>query len=184
MTKRTWLTALVAASGLIVAGCGDGDHDGGHGGGGEASSGKALDRAFAADMIPHHESAIEMAMIAQRRGESPFVKALAEDIITTQTSEIETLQAADKRLSEEGVEKGSLGLADHMKGMDGDVRSLNTAEPFDEAFLKLMIPHHEGAIEMAEIEIAKGADPDLKALAEDIISAQEREIADMREQLG
>jgi uncharacterized protein (DUF305 family) len=44
------------------------------------------DRAFVAAMIPHHESAVEMAEIAQR-GESEFVKRLAGDIIRTQNAE-------------------------------------------------------------------------------------------------
>jgi len=174
---------LIAASALIVAGCGGGE-DGGGDSGGDASSGLTIDRAFAAEMIPHHESAIEMAIIAQERGESAFVRRLAEDIVNSQTAELETLQAADARLAEDGVETGSLGLPDHMAGMDSDVESLKTAEPFDAAFLKMMIPHHEGAVEMAKIEISKGEDPELQALAEDIRAAQDQEITEMRDHLG
>jgi uncharacterized protein (DUF305 family) len=50
----------------------------------------------------------------------------------------------------------------------------------DVDFASGMIPHHQGAIDMAKIELAFGTDPELKKLAEDIVAAQEKEIAFMR----
>ena len=178
MRKLIWIIAVVATSGLI-AGCGGDDHNG-HSGSADGS----VDRAFAQMMIPHHESAIEMAKIAQQRGESPFVKKLAGDIIRSQSSEIATLRAADKRLEAKGLKVGDLGMSQHMMGMDGDTDMLNTADPFDPAFMKMMIPHHEGAVEMAKIEMTKGSDPELMELADKIVAAQESEITQMRDQLG
>jgi len=175
------LPALVVAGALLVAGCGDDDSSGD---GAPSAAGNGTDRAFVADMVPHHESAVEMAEIAQDRGKSEFVKQLADDIAKTQTEEIATLRREDDGLETAGVKTGSLGVPEHMKGMDDDPAALKTAAPFDEAFLKMMIPHHEGAIEMAKVELAKGQDPELKALARDIIDAQERELGEMREHLG
>lgn len=179
--RMKMLAVLAVASGLGLSACGS-SHGEGHGG--SASSGESVDRAFVAEMIPHHESAIEMAEIAQERGTSPFVKSLADDIIRTQSSEIDTLRTEDAQLAEEGAEKGDLGVPGHMMGMDGDTASLRSADPFDQAFLNMMIPHHEGAVTMAEVELDKGSDPELKRLAEQIVAAQEREITQMKAELG
>lgn len=50
-----------------------------------------------------------------------------------------------------------------------------TGDP-DSEFVRSMIPHHQGAIEMAEVELKYGSDPQARAFAEKIIEAQRKEI--------
>lgn len=50
----------------------------------------------------------------------------------------------------------------------------------DRDFVVMMLPHHQGAVDMAKIELRYGKDPMLRKMAEDIVKSQEREIAEMK----
>ena len=66
-----------------------------------------------------------------------------------------------------------------MDRMNTDMMVGGTAADLDVAFACSMIPHHRGAIDMAKAELQYGDDPWTRALAEQIIVAQEKEIAEM-----
>ena len=122
-----------------------------------------------------------MAEVAKEMGESEFVASLADDIISSQSEEIDTLSRVEGELQAAGVEPGDLGVPDNMMGMNGDMAMLESADPFDEVFIDMMVPHHQGAIVMARVELERGENPELQELAEAIIEAQSREIEEMNE---
>ena len=77
----------------------------------------------------------------------------------------------------------SAASQEYMKAMDnmhGDMMSGIMDPDPDTAFVRGMLPHHEGAVEMAKIELKYGKDPELRKLAQAIIDAQEKEIEFMR----
>lgn len=50
----------------------------------------------------------------------------------------------------------------------------------DRDFVRMMIAHHQGAIDMAKVELKYGKDPEIRRLASAIVAAQEKEIAEMK----
>ena len=143
--------------------------------------GKYSDRRFIDAMVPHHEGAVEMAEVALENAEHDEIRRLARDIVSTQRAEIQHLRSIKRE--EFGTSEVPTGMsADQMQGMGmmTDPRSLAEKDPFDKAFIDNMIPHHRSAIEMAELAAKETRNPKIKALATDIVEAQEREISQMK----
>jgi uncharacterized protein (DUF305 family) len=144
-------------------------------------NGKYSDKAFIDAMVPHHQGAIEMARVALRNAEHEEIQELSRNIVSTQQSEIEEL----KSIKQEEFGTSSVPMEMSMEQMRGmgmmmDPQSLAEENPFDEAFIDAMIPHHQSAIEMAEVANEKSKNPRIKELAQNITSAQKREIEQMK----
>lgn len=80
-----------------------------------------------------------------------------------------------------GYEKEMLDA--HKKMMEDMMAMKSTGDP-DKDFAMMMVPHHQGAIDMAEVELKYGKDPVMKKMAQDIIDAQRREIEEFKKWEG
>ena len=151
----------------------------------------ADDVAFARNMIPHHQQAVDMSAMVPTNTHNRDVIVLAKHISLDQQAEIDTMQGllaqwGEPAAAEHGGHAGHGGMP--MEGMVDDatidqLRSLTGAD-FDRLWLRSMISHHQGAVTMAQREIARGLNPDALKLARIIVDAQQWEIATMNHLLA
>jgi uncharacterized protein (DUF305 family) len=144
-------------------------------------NGEYSDERFIDAMVPHHQGAIEMAQVALENAEHPEILALAEEIVAAQENEIGQLKSIKQE--QFGTSEVAMDMSkEEMKGMGmaSDPQELATQEPFDRAFIDNMIPHHESAIEMANVVLEESENPEIREIAGAILDAQEREIEQMR----
>lgn len=142
-----------------------------------------VDKQFIEQMIPHHESAIAMAKLALQKTKHDEVRTLANNIISSQTAEINTMKQWYKDWY--GTDVPTV-TTNHMWGggmMNSQTSTdeLSAASDFDKAFLSQMIEHHQMAVMMANMLNISTDRPEMKKLGNDIITAQNKEIGDMQQ---
>ena len=154
------------------------------------------DVAFMQMMIPHHHQALEMSALADKHADSKAVRTLAERISGSQAPEI---QAMSSWLDERNIEVPRADedpmKYDHeqhghnsMVGMmtPAQMKELSAArgERFDRLFLKGMIRHHAGSVDMAEDAAQDGSDVIVSEMTADVAAIQSAEINRMQDLLA
>lgn len=161
----------------------------------------AADVAFMVGMIPHHEQALELAGLAERRAADERVRGLAARISDVQQAEIAVYEGwlAERGLSSDGRRSGHRGQAGHGGHGGSSEHGWGTEQPhgmasaadierlaassgreFDRLWIEVMIRHHEGALEMvADREDAGGMDIRAGELAAEVAAGQAAEIRRM-----
>ena len=141
-------------------------------------SGKDFDIAFMSQMITHHQGAIDMAKQTLAVAKAPETKAEAQKVIDAQTMEIEQMTGWLKDWY------SVTPSADQQALMTDDMKSM-MAMPIteDKMFYEMMVPHHEGAIMMAEMVEAKSDKPELEELAKKMAADQKAEIQKYHEMM-
>jgi uncharacterized protein (DUF305 family) len=176
---------IAALAPLGLGACG-----GDEGGSTTSSSAVPFDQAFIDAMVPHHRSAIAMADAAKSRGLTvPELREIADDIVASQQREID--QMLEWREQWFGtrtlgpVLPEVLGVPETDLGMDhGGDREILASTDVDTTFADTMIPHHEGAVAMAEAAAEKAQHQEVTELAQAIVAAQEREIGVLEKHAG
>ena len=187
MSHKNRITAALVTGALLFTACGGHDMS-------DMSTGSTdtnvtdsergfndADIMFAQMMIPHHEQAIELADMAldPTLMASEQVKALASQIKSAQDPEID-LMAQWLNEWEQPLMDMSVDHSMTMEGMLsidelGAIGQMN-GEEFDQAWIRAMIAHHQGAIEMADTVKTEGESALVQGLADTIIQAQKSEI--------
>jgi uncharacterized protein (DUF305 family) len=141
---------------------------------GSTEADQAFDLKFIDSMIPHHEGAIAMAQQALTQAEHAEIKQMAQEIISGQQAEITQMQAWRSAWYPDAAPSGGMGMEmGTMEVPAGD-------QPFDLRFIDAMIPHHEGAIAMAQQALTQAQHVEIKDLAQKIVDAQQTESAQLK----
>jgi len=137
------------------------------------------EREFVAGMIPHHQEAVDTANeVLARGGSTAEIRTLATEIIAAQETEITMLKEWHQAwYGEAYVADGSY------QPMMRDLSQLSGAA-LDQRFLEDMIPHHMGAIMMAQSVRPYITQPEVTAMADAIMTTQTAEIQLMQELLA
>lgn len=143
---------------------------------GTATANAPYDAQFIDSMIMHHQGAIDMANQALKQGQRQEIKDLATNIIKAQETEIAQMRQWRTEWYPNLADTGGMGMA-----MGEMSISTDTSKPFDQRFIEAMIPHHQSAVEMAKDAQQKAEHQEIKTLAGNIITDQEKEIAQMQE---
>jgi len=171
----------------------------------------SVDAGFARDMQVHHGQAVEMSVLVRDRSDDPDVLGLALDILLTQQNQqgqmagwLSTwglrqsstlpVMAWMSAAAEHGSHSGMAGM-EGMEGMAGmermglateaEMAALAAADGVaaERLYLQLMLDHHRGGVQMAEVAAEHATQPHVRRLAEGMVAGQRAEIARLDELL-
>ena len=149
------------------------------------------DLRFIDGMSVHHQGAVNMAQDVLKQSKRPEMKKLATNIIAAQKREINQMKEWRKTWypKADNTPMAYHAQMGHMMAMTPEqmqsmmmTMDLGAADDqFDLRFLNAMIPHHEGALVMAQDALKKSKRPEMKKLSEEILTSQKKEILQMKE---
>jgi len=149
-------------------------------------SGEMFDRNFIANMIAHHQGAVDMAELALANAKHEELKTMANEIISAQETEITQMLQWQKdwgypsTSADNMMDHSAMGMMDDMAGMNAALEG-KTGDEFDKAFIEQMILHHQSAIDMAAPGKDNASHQEVKNLTVAIVDAQSREIRQMQQ---
>jgi uncharacterized protein (DUF305 family) len=131
--------------------------------------------------------------LPEEKGQHQEIKTLAQNIISSQSSEIEQMKnwyktwygrdlpTGNQVMNVHGMMSNNSGMHMGKMGDDSDLDQLKNTADFDKKFIEEMIPHHQMAVMMASMLKQGTTRPEMKQLADDIVTAQTSEIDQMRQ---
>lgn len=166
----------------------------------QTTQNREVDRMFIEMMVPHHQSANEMARIELQKGNNAEVKKLAQKIIDEQTREIQQMQTwyrqwygTDVPTMNTSGNMGNMSMSNSMgeammvsmrqqEQMNQEmINALRNAPNTDQEFLRQMTRHHRMTTMMAGMVVDSATHPEIRNLAQNIVRSQNEEIAQMQQ---
>jgi uncharacterized protein (DUF305 family) len=168
----------------------------------------SVDAGFARDMQAHHAQAVELAVLVRDRSTDEEVRTVALDILLTQQNQIGQMagwlstwglpaaasdvpmswmtgdHAHESAAASTPAGEGYAAMPGWVSRADMARLTAATGTDADRLFLELMIPHHQGGVEMAQYAVEHARRPQVVALARTIVTSQERELAVLQDMLA
>lgn len=150
--------------------------------------GDAFDEAYIADMLAHHEGALNMSEEAMAATEREEIRTLAGNIVQSQSAELIQMRTWQKDWGYEETMSGGHGnhggngtdMGGDMVEMQNKLQGL-TGEAYDREFLRQMILHHQQAVDMSRYAATNAKHQEIKDLAAAVITAQTSEVEQMKQ---
>ena len=103
---------------------------------------------------------------------------VAVQVVNNNNTGMMQMMGMDTSRNEQNVatDHGTMSMADMNKQLEG-----LSGDDYDKAFIEMMISHHEGAVDMAELSSSRAKHDEIKQLSQGIISAQQKEISEMKQ---
>ena len=139
-----------------------------------------MDAQFLNEMTMHHQMAVKMAKMAEKKLSAPQVKKMNRKIIEDQKKDIARMQSWKKEVGPSTESSNDMQMGMDMP-MDMDMSAMKDlkGKDFDSKYLEMMSAHHSQAVSMVQKYLAELKNPKVKSFAEKTAKMQESEIEKM-----
>ena len=137
------------------------------------------DAEFSKMMIEHHKGAVEMSELLLEKGQNEELKTFARKVIAAQDKEIDLMKKFENQTE---VSPDSKIFQQELNQSMGAMMNQNIKihNDIDKDYAEQMIPHHQSAVDMAEVYLKYGKQEDLLKLCDDIVNTQTSEIQQLK----
>jgi uncharacterized protein (DUF305 family) len=145
----------------------------------------SVDQNFMLMMIPHHDAGISMSSAEEGFGSHKKLMHMAVVDVYSQKKDNRQMRKYLKKPIAADNPTGSASTADTdmmnaMHKMNQSMKDMKLTGNQDHDFITMMIPHHEAAIQMSQVELKYGKDPRVKEVAEGVLKGQSKDVKHMK----
>ena len=171
--------ALAGSTAVSAVSPGQQGHSGHDQKAGKPAADSQYDLQFLDSMTMHHQHGLEMAKMAQEKASHAELKAFAQKTAADQQKEIDQMKRWREEWYAGKPEAVNMSLPGMSHNMDMGKLQAASGHEFDMMFLDMMIPHHQGAIDMSRDALKKASRQEVKTFARQTISKQQKDKAQM-----